>query len=63
MDKKDKKAKLILTSERTISYVVLLLLTFLCLLPFYILLINATRSHPDIQKGFSFLPGKSFLQI
>lgn len=60
MDKKDKKAKLILTSERTISYVVLLLLTFLCLLPFYILLINATRSHPDIQKGFSFLPGKSF---
>lgn len=56
----DKKDKLILTSERTISYVVLLLLTFLCLLPFYILLINATRSHPDIQKGFSFLPGKSF---
>ncbi|WP_313133811.1 carbohydrate ABC transporter permease [Anaerocolumna sp.] len=61
MDKKDKKAKLILKSERIISYIVLLLLTFLCLLPFYILLINATRSHPDIQKGFSFLPGKSFI--
>jgi multiple sugar transport system permease protein len=61
MDKKDKKARLILKSERIISYIILLLLTFLCLLPFYILLINATRSHPDIQKGFSFLPGKSFI--
>lgn len=61
MDEKEKKAKLILNTERIIRYVVLLLLTILCLLPFYILLINATRSHPDIQKGFSFLPGKSFI--
>lgn len=30
------------------------------LVPFFILLINSTRSHPDIQKGFSFLPGKTF---
>lgn len=61
MDKQEKKAKIILTSERIISYTVLLLLTILCLLPFYILLVNATRSHPDIQKGFSFLPGKSLI--
>ena len=61
MDKQEKKAKIILNSERFISYTVLLLLTLLCLLPFYILLANATRSHPDIQKGFSFLPGKSFI--
>lgn len=25
------------------------------------MLINTTRSHPDIQKGFSLIPGKSFL--
>ena len=33
----------------------------MCLFSFYVLIINTTRSHPDIQKGFSFLPGKSFI--
>lgn len=40
-------------------YLFLIILTFLCLFPFYILIINSTRYHPDIQKGFSFLPGKA----
>lgn len=42
-------------------HVVLIFLAFLCLFFFYILIINSTRSHSMIQKGFSFLPGKSFL--
>lgn len=29
---------------------------------FYILIVNATRSHADLQKGFSALPGKYFLE-
>ena len=41
--------------------VVLILLSILGLFSFYLLVINTTRSHPDIQKGFSLLPGRSFL--
>lgn len=49
----------VLRLRRGIAYLVLLFLTFLSLFAFYILFINATRSHPDIQKGFSFFPGAS----
>lgn len=42
-------------------YAVLVILSFLCLFFFYILLINATRSHAELQKGFSALPGSHFL--
>ena len=55
------KDRIILTTERVLCYIVLILITFLCLFSFYVLIINTTRSHPDIQKGFSFLPGKSFI--
>ena len=54
-------SKLKLHAKRLVSYLVLIFLVCLCLFPFYVLIINATRSHPDIQKGFSFLPGRSFL--
>lgn len=48
---------------RTIlAHIVLILLSFMCLFFFYVLIINATRSHADLQKGFSALPGKYFLQ-
>ncbi|WP_124066300.1 carbohydrate ABC transporter permease [Clostridium sp. E02] len=46
--------------KKMVAYVALSLLSFLCLFFFYCLIINATRSHPEIAKGFSFLPGKSF---
>ena len=39
----------------------LVLISFLCLFFFYILLINATRTHFEIQRGFSLLPGRSLL--
>lgn len=32
------------------------ILTIICLLPIYILVINATRSHTDIANGLSILP-------
>ena len=44
---------------RIVVYTVLILLSLLCLFFFYVLLINATRNHADIQKGFSILPGKN----
>ena len=43
------------------AHLVLIMLSFMCLFFFYILIINATRSHADLQKGFSALPGKFFL--
>lgn len=41
-------------------HVVLVFLSFMCLFFFYILFVNATRSHADLQKGFSALPGSHF---
>ena len=47
---------------RTIfAHVLLVILSFMCLFFFYILFVNSTRSHADLQKGFSALPGGSFL--
>lgn len=45
-----------------IAHIVLIILSFMCLFFFYILFINATRSHADLQKGFSALPGNYFLE-
>ena len=56
MDKKASNARLVL------AYIVLIILTFLCLFFFYILIINSTRNHFEIQRGFSFLPGHSFMK-
>ena len=49
-----------LTIHRVICYIVLILLTILCLFFFYVLIINSTRSNSEISKGFSWLPGSSF---
>jgi len=38
------------------AHVTLIILSFMCLFFFYILFVNATRSHADLQKGFSALP-------
>ncbi len=43
---------------KILRYIVLGLLSVICLFSFYILLVNSTRAHADIQKGFSLLPGK-----
>ena len=45
-----------------IAHIVLIILSFMCLFFFYILIVNATRSHADLQKGFSALPGSYFLE-
>lgn len=49
-------------ARKLLAYVVLTLLSFMCLFFFYILIINATRSHADLQKGFSAIPGTHFLE-
>ena len=42
--------------RRTIAYIVLVLVSFLCLFWFYVLFINATRSHAELTKGFTPVP-------
>lgn len=46
--------------DKLFRYIVLILLSVLCLFSFYILIVNSTRAHPDIQKGFSFTIGNFF---
>lgn len=58
MNNQSSKGKL--TASRIVCYVVLAILCFLCLFFFYMLLINSSRDHSQIQQGFSFFPGKSF---
>lgn len=48
--------------ETILAYLMLIVLSFLCLFFFYILLVNSTRSHADLQKGFSWLPGNYFFE-
>ena len=50
-----------MAAKKTVRYIVLILLTIICLFSFYILIINATRANSQIQKGFSMLPGSFFV--
>ena len=45
-----------LGTQRVIAYIVLILISILCLFWFYVLFINATRSHSDLTTGFRPLP-------
>ena len=61
MKKESNRSMSTVKIERFLCYFVLIAIVIICLFPFFILFVNATRSHPDIQKGFSFFPGKSLL--
>lgn len=47
--------------RRLIAYTVLIFVVFLCLFWFYVLFINATRSHGELTKGFTPVPSKNLL--
>ncbi len=57
MDNRRLKSGVSVTTRRVIAYIVLALVTVLCLFWFYILFINATRSHSDLTRGFTLIPG------
>ena len=48
-------------ARRIIAYVVLILMTFICLFWFYVLFINATRSHAELSRGFTPFPSSYLL--
>ena len=49
-----------LRTKSTILFIWFVILTIICLLPIYILIINATRAHTEIANSLSFLPGTHF---
>lgn len=55
-----RKAKRMMTLSRIVVYSILILLTVMCLFSFYMLIINATRSHAGLQGGFRLLPDTYF---
>ncbi len=63
MNRKQEVSKgLNIHAQRTIAYIVLVLISFLCLFWFYVLIINATRSKGELTQGFSPFPSKYLLQ-
>ena len=49
-------------ARRVIAYIVLIIISFFCLIWFYILLVNATRSHTELSSGFTPIPSTHFLE-
>ena len=48
--------------RRFVSYLVLIIITILCLVWFYILFINATRSNSQLKRGFTLAPSTFLIQ-
>ena len=48
--------------SRFFAYAFLIILMIICLFPFYMLIINATRSNSQLQAGFTLLPSNYFLK-
>ena len=44
-------------ARRVIAYIVLILITFICLFWFYVLFVNSTRSNAELARGFRPYPG------
>ena len=44
-------------TRRIIAYVVLIIVTIMCLFWFYVLFVNATRSNAALKRGFTMIPG------
>lgn len=50
-----------ITIKRAFCYLVLTFLALMCLFSFYLLIMNSTKAHSQIQKGFTFSLGSFFL--
>lgn len=46
---------------RGMIYFFLIILVVICFVPFYMMIVNATRSNSEILRGFSLLPGSSLM--
>ncbi len=60
--KKNANTSAAVHTRRTVCYIVLVLLSIICLFWFYILFVNATRSHSALASGFTLIPGDALLK-
>ena len=42
--------------KKTILYILLILLSVVCMFPFLLMIVNATRSGSEIMKSFTLIP-------
>ena len=62
METKVKRTNNIMTSSKKVSwYILLILLTLICLVPFYIMIINSTHTNGEIAAKLWILPGTALL--
>ena len=61
-EKENNAAKTKLTIQRILVYTFMIFLTILCLFFFYLLFINASRSHAELQQGFTLIPSTHFFE-
>lgn len=57
-EKKVKGTSKAMRGRRTLAYIVLVLISVMCLFWFYVLFINATRSNGELNNGFTAIPSK-----
>ncbi len=57
----NEKGRASLITSRVFAYAFLIFITLICLFPFYLLIINATRSNAQLQSGFTLIPNVNFL--
>ena len=62
METNETKKGMGIHARRILAYVVLVLVSFLCLFWFYVLFVNATRSHGELTKGFTPIPSTYLLK-
>ena len=59
-NRENTKGRVQMILARTVAYIILIFLAFLCLFSFYMLIINSTRSNFQLQSGFTLLPKDHF---
>ncbi|MGL5914839.1 MAG: carbohydrate ABC transporter permease, partial [Culicoidibacterales bacterium] len=48
--------------RKGILYALMIALAITCMVPFYMMMVNATRNSQEIMSGFSFMPGTSLVE-
>ena len=61
-NKENNAARAKLTIQRVLVYAFMIILTFICLFFFYLLFVNASRSHAELQGGFTLIPSTHFFE-
>ena len=61
-ERENNAARVKLGVQRTLVYIFLILLTVMCLFFFYLLFVNSTRSHAELQAGFTMIPSTHFFE-